>query len=265
MNTISFNLGFILLFFLILWFFLTHDLYLKLFFIKRCNKKTINKNEENVDVNLYESALGGEFTPVYIKNAISESYDKHKLFSLYLASRELIDYNIFSLMVSSSSNNYAKVYLDYYFSKYNRNILLFFYFFKWIALLGLLLLSGLFWGELSEYYKSENKVIPFEIYYIFLIIIFTFLMPNKLYFLNFFYNKIFSISVFVTAIVFSIVNVYSFYSYFNALANTKFYIISVINFFLLILGAYSYIAYSKFEYMVSFFELLKANKNEKSN
>ncbi|MGN5753311.1 hypothetical protein ACNQO8_07215 [Acinetobacter calcoaceticus] len=265
MNTISFNLGFILLFSLILWVFLTHDLYLKLFFIKKNNKKTINKNEENIDVNLYESALGGESTPIYIKNAISESYDKHKLFSLYLASKDLIDHNIFNLMVSSSSNNYAEVYLDYYFSKYGGRISLLFYFLKWVAILGLLIVSGLFWDELSEYYEFGNKVIPFDVYYIFLIIIFTFLMPNKLYFLNFLYNKIFCISVFVAAIVFSIVNVYGFYFNFNGLANTKFYIISIVNFFVIILGAYSYIGYSKFEYMVSFFELLKVNKKEISN
>ena len=52
---------------------------------------------------------------------------------------------------------------------------------------------------------------------------------------------------------------------FSHLLLSDFYIVIFISFLLIIIGAYAFMGYTKFIYMVNFFELLKVNLAENSN
>lgn len=265
MNTINSNLGFIIFFAFIVWVFIANDFYLKLFFLKGNKKKRRNQQQENSDNEFFEQAYAGRNVPQYIKDVIVKSQDRHELLSLYLASRSLINIKVFKLIMGSNTNDYEKTYVDYYSSKVGNKIYLVFCALRWVAFLGLSIIFGCFWNDLSETFIHDNKEINYHYYYIFLSLIFVLLMPYGIYFKKPSLNKFFSIGVFIASIIFAVINVHGMLLIFSHLLLSDFYIVTFISFLLIIIGAYAFMGYTKFIYMANFFELLKVNLAENSN
>lgn len=264
MNTISFNLGFICFFSLIVWVFLSNDMYLKLFFLKGSKKRNIYRRESNPDDIFFDSAFGGETIPQYIKHSISKCQDKYQLISLYLASKSLINIKVFNLFMGNKSNDFEKMYIDMLSSKIGIKTYIAFCWARWISLLLFLIMFGVFLNSLG-YFNSKRIEIDFSSYYFLMIIAFSILMPYGFYSRNIAVNKIFCVSVFMASLFISFVNVYSVASEFSSVSVHKFYAVTLINMIIILIGAYAFISYSKFEYMSKFFELLKVNLEQSSN
>lgn len=167
--------------------------------------------------------------------------------------------------MDSNANNYEKIYVDYSCSKVGNKLYLLFCSLRWIAFGFLIVTFGCFWNELSETFINDKKEINYHYYYILLSLIFVLLMPYDVYFRNAGLNKIFSIGVFIAAIIFAVVNVHGMLLMFSHLLLSDFYIVPFISFLLIIIGAHAFMGYTKFVYMVKFFELLKVNLAQSIN
>lgn len=247
MNTISFNLGFILFFALIVWVFLANNLYLKIFFLK--SKKKKRKNESS-DSEIFEQAYGGDTIPQYIKDAILKSQDKYELLSLYLASRSLINTKIYNCFMRDISTNIELEFENIVKHRFNGV----YGFFKIFRIFFIVLIYLFFIYFIYRTCGGFN--VDYKISYFILIFSMVSLMPYDFFINNRFFNMVSRLSVYLVSVIFAMVNVYFVYSVFP---KTEFYVISTINMIIVLFGAYSCLNYEKFNYMCNFFELLKIN------
>lgn len=269
MNTISFNLGFILFFALFVWVFLANNLYLKCFFLKRNRNKRRNEHLENFDNEIFEQAYGGKNTPKYIKDSILKSQDKHQLLSLYLASKSLHNVGIYNNAIKDESNDrysfFASIFIDSKHFSFN--------WFLWIArFFSILVCLGLFIFFFDEVFLSKDSVISnndqFIIVSIFIMFI---LMPYNVFSKYRFFDKLCSLFVLLSSILVALFSVVYIHNYSGDLIFNKLYLSIFLAFLIILVGAYSYIGYTKLECMVKFFELLKVNQqhqvliNDQSN
>jgi hypothetical protein len=253
-NAISFNLGFILFFALIVWVFLSNDLYLKLFFFKKNKRKRRN---ENSDDEIFEQVYGGESIPQYIKQAILKSQDKHQLLSLYLASKSIIDLGVYNKVIKDlSSDKYEFCALIFINPKH-----LIFNWIVWVvrclSIVGSLILFALLFDKVflieSAVISNSDQLVTISIIIMFI------LMPYNIFSKSKFFDKLCSIFVFLSSILVALFSVVYIQNYSGDIIFNKLFLsVALVN-LIILLGAYSYIGYAKLEYMVNFFELLKVN------
>lgn len=262
MNTVSFSLGFILFFSLIVWIFLANNMYLKIFFLKKSKKKSRDRSKNNVEDDLFENALGGDTTPQYIKSSILKSQDKNQLLALYLASRSFNNIGVYNKLIKSQSDNLYNdcvLYITNSISKFFKG---FIYILRVFAILGILFLSYIFFDKvfLGLDYKIESN----SQFIVLSVLILFVLMPYKIISVSAFFNRLFGLSVFLSSILLALFTVVYIHGYTGDLIFNKLYFSIFISVLITFIGAYSYIEYLKIEYMVNFFELLKVNQAQRN-
>jgi len=263
MNTITFNLGYILFTALIIWVFLANHFYLKIFFLKGDNKKSKKGQQDKLDGTIFDQVFGGETVPQYIKSPILRSEDKHQLLSLYLASKSIIDLGVYNRAIKDESDDKYKFCASFFVeSKHS-----FFNFVIWVArfisMLASVWLSLIFFSQVflskDTVISNNDQLIVFSVFIMFV------LMPYNIFSKSRFFDKLSSIFALLSSILVALFSVVYIQNYSGDIVfNKHFLSIFLVNLILLI-GAYSYIGYAKLEYMVKFFELLKVNLAQSSN
>lgn len=257
MNSIIFNLGYILFFALVIWVFLANHFYLKVFFLKIETKKSKKAYHEKLESTIFDQVLGGDTVPQYIKDPLLRSQDRYQLLSLYLASRSIIDLGVYNKAIKDDSDDKyrfcASLFVD---SKHS-----FFNFVIWIA--RLISMLGSFWLLLiffNQIFLSKDTVIYNNDQLIVLSVFMMFvLMPYNIFSKSRFFDKLCSLFVFLSSILVAAFSVVYIENYSGDIVFNKLFIsVALVN-LIIIIGAYSYIGYAKLEYMVKFFELLKVN------
>ncbi|OTG80882.1 hypothetical protein B9T33_07835 [Acinetobacter sp. ANC 5054] len=259
MNTISFNLGFVLFFSLIVWVFLANDFYLKIFFLKKTQKKRKN---DSTEIDIFEQVYGGGKIPSYIKNDIQKSQDTYELLSLYLASQKFINLKAYKKLSKSTVSSLYKYCVECIIGA---NYTYFNYFLialRFLAIAGCLYLFFIFFDKIL---LSLDGILPQNNQYILLSILFIIvLMPYKVFINSPFFNKLFGLFVFVASILLSLFTVVYVNNYSGDIVFDKLLLSVVLTLLIVLIGAYSYVGYARVEYLERFFNLLKFNLNPSS-
>lgn len=257
MNTIIFNLGYILFSALVVWVFLANHFYLKIFFLKTETKKSKKEYQEKLESSIFDQVFGGDTVPQYIKDPILRSQDKYQLLSLYLASRSIIDLGVYNKVIKDDSDDKyrfcASLLVDTKHSSFN--------FVIWVA--RLISMLGSFWLLLiffNQVFLSKGTVIyNNDQLIVFSVFIMFILMPYNIFSKSRFFDKLSSIFVLLSSVLVALYSVVYIQNYSGDIVFNKLFLsVALVN-LIITIGAYSYIGYAKLEYMVKFFELLKVN------
>ncbi len=156
MNSIIFNLGYILFFALVIWVFLANHFYLKVFFLKLETKKSKKAYQEKFESTIFDQVFGGDTVPQYIKDPLLRSQDKYQLLSLYLASRSIIDLGVYNKVIKDDSDDKygfcASLFVDSKHSIFNMVI--------WIARsISILAIAGLSYVFFTDIFLSKVSVV----------------------------------------------------------------------------------------------------------
>lgn len=257
MNTIIFNLGYILFLSLVIWVFLANHFYLNIFFLKIEAKKSKKAHHEKLESTIFDQVVGGDTVPKYIKDPILRSQDKYQLLSLYLASKSLIDLGVYNKVINDKSNDKydfcASLFVEEKHSIFNIVI--------WVSrFISMFAIAGLLYIFFTDVFLSEvpvisnnDQLIVFSVFIMFI------LMPYNIFSKCRFFDKLCSLFVFLSSILVAAFSVVYIENYSGDIVFNKLFIsVALVN-LIIIIGAYSYIGYAKLEYMVKFFELLKVN------
>lgn len=255
---------------LVIWVVLSNELYLKVSFSNlrygEINNSISGYGKEK-DISFY---LDKNYTiPDYIKKVVLKNSDNFKLLSYYLMSKNLIDYKVFVDGLASSDSRKNKVFIFYFdfceisffnFFEY-KNYFIFNFFLKTIRFLSLLLIAYLFLifiddlaGSTKVYAKDYRIIVQ---YYFVAIFVFLVLMPYEVMFKITFLNKLFSTLVFWFSVFFAIFNSYYIFNFEGDFLFDKTIFVLIFSIFTILLGAYSYVGYAKFEFFTKFFQLLE--------
>lgn len=259
MDIMVFNLSFILFSTLIVWVFLANNFYLKIFFVKMNAKKNKKSYQGELSDSIFDQVYNGYSAPDYIRKSVLMSQDKYQLLSLYMASKSLIDLDVYNKNIKYELNDRYGFCASLFFDSKNYFIM----FIRVASMFGSVLLLFKF---LDEIFFSEVAVIEnSDQFIIFSVIILLSLMPYNVFSKFRFFNKLCGVFVFFTSILvalYFIVYIQNYSGYF--IFNKLFFSVFMVNLIILI-GAYSYLGYEKLEYMVDFFKLLKINLERSSD
>ncbi|KAB0625352.1 hypothetical protein F7P75_10620 [Acinetobacter gandensis] len=259
MNTISFNLGFVLFFTLITWVFLANNFYLKIFFLKKTQKKRKN---DSTKIDIFEQAYGGSKVPSYIKNDIQKCEDLYELLSLFLASQKFINLKTYKKLSKSTENNLYKDCVESVVGTNHKYFNCFLIVLRFLSIVGCFYLFFIFFDKIL---LSLDGEIPQNDKYILLSVLFLFvLMPYKVFINSPFLNKLFGLFVFVSSILLSLFTVVYVNNYLGDIIFNKLLLSIVLTSLIILIGAYSYVGYARVEYLERFFNLLKFNLNPSS-
>jgi len=263
MNTISFNLGYILFNALVVWVFLANHFYLKIFFLKGDSQKSKKRNYEKLGGTIFDQVFGGETIPQYIKDAILKCQDKYQLLSLYLASGSIIDLGIYNKVIKDESDSKYEYCVSLLIDLKNFYFNLFIWLIRGFSMLVCVWLSFIFFDEVflskDVMISNNDQLIVISIFIMFI------LMPYNIFSKSRFFDKLCSIFVFLSSILVALFSVVYIQKYLDDFIFNKFFLSFFLSNLMILIGAYSYIGYAKLEYMVKFFELLKVNLKQNGN
>jgi len=252
MSLLSINFFVISILLLLLWIFLINKIYLK-FYEVRLVKKRIN------DRLLYNKEMEGflidKQVPDYIIQDVMQCKDKGKLITLYMFSKDLIDYKVFHDVNSYFYRDVRSVCYDGITGKNDRNFNFLVVTARLAAFFGLIIFTSIFIRNLFVPAQIGKIDIQFLYWSILILII---LMPNKIFQKSLFANKFYALSAYVASILISLT--FLFYMAVNELYINYFLVQNLLAMLIILIGVYSYIGYEKYEVMISFFELLRSNK-----
>ncbi|MEN8319771.1 hypothetical protein [Acinetobacter junii] len=257
MNSLSLILGYILLYSLFVWVFISNDLYLKLFFLKSKKKDYRKLSENDTDKFFFEQAYGGIIIPKYIKNAILKSQDKHKLLALYLASQNITDIGLYLKIAGSSNIDRYKECAKYISKGKHKLFNIVLNSLRFVAVLIFLWLLFVFLSHV--FFSADTKIQTNDQFIMTSIICITILLPYRVYSEYIFLNRMFALASFMSSILLSFFIIYYFNDYSGKFLFNKDLFSIILTSLIILLGAYSFVGYLKIEYLVKFFELLEVN------
>lgn len=252
MSILSINFFVISILLLLLWIFLINKIYLK-FYEVRLVKKRIN------DRLLYNKEMEGflidKQVPDYIIQDVMQCEDKGKIITLYMFSKDLIDYKVFHDVNLYFYREVRSVCYDGITEIKNRKFNFLVFIARLAAIFGLIFFTGIFVNNLFIPAQLGKSDIQFLYWSILILII---LMPNKIFGKTLFANKFYALFAYFSSILISLT--FLFYMSVNDFDIKYFLVQNLLAILIILIGVYSYIGYEKFEAMVNFFELLRSNK-----
>lgn len=252
MSILNINFFVISICILLLWIFLINKIYLKFYEVRLVKKRINDRLLYNKEM---EASLISKQFPDYIIRDIMQSEDKEELITLYVFSKDLIDYKVFNDVDLYFYRGVRSICYDVITGKNDRRFNFFIAVTRLAAIFGLIFFTYLFVNNLFVPAKIGSSDIQFLYWSIFILII---LMPNRVFGKTLFANKFYALSAYVSSILISLT--FLFYMSVNDLYIKYFLMQNLLAMLIILIGVYSYIGYEKFEAMIRFFELLRSNK-----
>ncbi|UIZ98733.1 hypothetical protein [Acinetobacter johnsonii] len=247
---------FVISFSTIIWVFINGETILEI----KLKNKLVKQRNQPVDDDLFLNVKSGNFIPKYIRDDINRSHDKYRLFSYYLMFYDILNFKNYKYYSSCNENSVLLEMKNKESSMLNIVIILriiFFIFFIWF--LSKILNFPVVFVEVNE----KSQLYYYYIIFLFLIVCF---MPYRFHTLSYFCDKISAVTVYWFVSIFSIFNAYLIYvvldgdiKIYNDVVVDKNFLVYSFSIIFIIIGAYIYVGYLKFEYMQKYFELLKEN------